>query len=249
MVSMSFLYRIGKTTTSGIIAETCKAIWSVLQPEVLVPPSDQWEAIASNFYARWNFPNCVGAIDGKHVVVQCFKSTGSAFYNYKGTFSTVLMACCDGEYRFIFITIGSAGRESDGGIFQTSDFGQAILRERLPLPQAKTFQGFHVPLPAVFVEDAAFPLLRNLMRPYGGVSLSPAQTIFNYRLSRARRVVENAFGVLASRFRIFRRPIIASAATVDRIVQATVVLQYWLRCMDIANSGANRQYIPQGYAD
>lgn len=65
MVSLSYSYRIGKSTTSRAIAETCEAIWKVLQPEFLAPPTKEgWKKIAEDFYEVWNFPNCVGAIDG-----------------------------------------------------------------------------------------------------------------------------------------------------------------------------------------
>lgn len=94
----------------------------------------------------------------------------------------------------------------------------------------------------ILVGDAAFPLLKNLMLPYGGVNLLPAETIFNYRLSRARRVVENAFGVLAARFRIFRKPIYACASTVDKIVQASCVLHNWLRTLEIQGGNGPEQH-------
>lgn len=55
------------------------------------------------------------------------------------------------------------------------------------------------------VGDDAFALKTHLLKPYGGTNLTKAQKIFNYRLSRARRIVENAFGILASRFRIFQK--------------------------------------------
>ncbi|XP_046406063.1 protein ANTAGONIST OF LIKE HETEROCHROMATIN PROTEIN 1-like [Ischnura elegans] len=249
MISLAYSYRVGKSTTSGIIAETCQAIWNVLKDEVLPSPTAQdWAHTAQDFGHLWNFPNCVGAIDGKHIIVQCFSNTGSRFYNYKGTFSTVLLASCDAQYCFTFVSIGSAGRESDGGIFQTCGFGQAILRERLPLPPPRQFDGYPNPLPAVFVGDAAFPLRKNLMRPFVGGNLLPGPTIFNYRLSRARRVIENTFGVMSNKFRIYRKPILASPETVDLIVQATVVLHNWLRKQEIQGQG-RENYIPPGLID
>lgn len=67
------------------------------------------------------------------------------------------------------------------------------------------------------------------MRPYprrGDLDLS--KKVFNYRLSRARRIVENAFGILVTKWRIFRKPIIASEHTVRKIVQACVCLHNFL---------------------
>lgn len=76
--------------------------------------------------------------------------------------------------------------------------------------------------------DEAFPLKKNLMRPFPGTSLTNPR-IFNYRLSRARRTVENAFGIMSSRFRVFRRPLSVSPWRADCIVQACTVLRNFLR--------------------
>lgn len=128
MISLHYLYRVGKSTVSKIISETTDVIWTTLMPIALpTPTEDTWARISQDFQEKWDFPNCVGAIDGKHVTVQCFKNSGSMFYNYKGQFSTVLMAVCDADLRFTYVSIGSAGRESDGGIFQTTEFGQQLL--------------------------------------------------------------------------------------------------------------------------
>jgi len=65
------------------------------------------------------------------------------------------------------------------------------------------------------------------MRPYPRSGrLDLPKKVFNYRLSRARRTVESAFGILTERWRIYRRPIISSNA--KKIVQATVVLHNFI---------------------
>ena len=63
----------------------------------------EWKEVAQGFASAWNFPNCVGAIDGKHVVMQAPPLSGSGFYNYKNQHSLVLMAACDSNYCFTFV--------------------------------------------------------------------------------------------------------------------------------------------------
>lgn len=245
MKSLHYLYRVGQATVSNIITETTEAIWTTLMPEVLgIPSVEDWANIAKDFDEKSNFPNCVGAIDGKHITVQCFSKTGSKYFNYKGRFSIVLLAICDPQLRFTYVSIGSAGRESDGGIFQSSDIGQLIENRKLPLPPITNLPHTNIPAPFVFVADAGFPLLPNLMRPYPGGNLPPEQTIFNYRLSRARRLIENAFGVLSSRWRIFRRPIHATIDKVENIVKACVVLHNWIREEELSVVAGQRRYMP-----
>lgn len=91
----------------------------------------------------------------------------------------VLMAACDSNYLFTMVDIGAAGRQSDGGVFASSDFGKQILDNELPLPDPLRLGDHH--LPCVFVGDAAFPLRPNLMKPYPGRFLPAAKSIFNLR--------------------------------------------------------------------
>jgi hypothetical protein len=81
------------------------------------------------------------------------------------------------------------------------------------------------------------------MRPYPGKNLSEAKAVFNYRLSRARRIIENSFGILAARWRIFRRPILAEPEHVIRYTQATIALHNFLRTTE------SSVYCPPGFTD
>lgn len=81
------------------------------------PTKQQFTAISKEFNEKWNFPNVLGCLDGKHVRVRCPNRSGSLFYNYKDYFSIVLMALVDANCKFIAVDIGSFGREGDAGDF------------------------------------------------------------------------------------------------------------------------------------
>ncbi|KAK5643399.1 hypothetical protein RI129_007244 [Pyrocoelia pectoralis] len=204
----------------NFLHETCKVLWKNLMPTYLnVPSKLEWQEIARDFNRLWNYPNCLGAIDGKHVTIEC-----SQFYNYKKTFSCVLMATCDAHYKFTMVDIGAMGVQSDGGIFAASEIGQRLMNGSLIIPEPQPLPGELEEMPFCFVGDEAFPLKPNLMRPFPGgrQELPLCKKIFNYRLSRARRMIENTFGILVARWRIFLTPIKTSIDNVDGIIQATV---------------------------
>ncbi|XP_069623881.1 putative nuclease HARBI1 [Ranitomeya imitator] len=90
--SLHFQFRIGVSTLSGIVADTCRALWDNLRDEFLpLPTTELWEANAPKFEQLCSFPNCIGAVDGKHIRITKPVRTGSQFFNYKKYFSTVLM--------------------------------------------------------------------------------------------------------------------------------------------------------------
>ena len=231
--SLSFSYRVGASTIAVIVPEVCQAVWEAMRNMYMPMPSNaaEWKEIAENFKLNWQFPNCCGAVDGKHVVIMAPRCSGSLYLNYKSTFSMVLLAVVDANYKFITIDVGSYGKNHDAGVFTQSRFGKALLNGKLNLPPNETLTDASDlgQLPHVFIGDEAFPLLPNMMRPYGGRGITEEQRIFNYRLSRARRIVENAFGILAARWRVFHTKIAVHPKSAKNIILASCVLHNFLQ--------------------
>ena len=93
-------------------------------------------------------------------------------------------------------------RCADGGIFADTQLKQAMEDQSLGVPGDAPYPNDHVPMPFTIIADDAFPLRRWLLKPYQQRDVNRDQRIFNYRLCRARRIVENAFGILANRWRV-----------------------------------------------
>ncbi|XP_046994288.1 uncharacterized protein LOC124606350 [Schistocerca americana] len=179
---------------------------------------DEWRQIQNSFEIKWNFPSCYGALDGNHTSIKRPPGSCAVFYNYKGGYSITQLALVDADCKFIYVDVGTNGRANDGSVFRLSSLKTAIDNDSLNLPQDY-----------IIVADDAFPMTTNLIKPFSRRNLSLEERIFNYRLSRARRVAENAFGVLAGRFRVFRKEIEVNLSTVDLIVQAACKIHNWLR--------------------
>ena len=244
-VTIAFSFRLGHSTVCEIVKETCDIIYKGLVDKYMpIPKSEQdWIEIANEYNLKWNFPYCVGAIDGKHVVIQAPPSSGSQYFNYKGSHSIVLLAVVNANYEFVLIDVGGFGRNSDGGILANSNFGKALENDELHMPKSCKLARNFGETPCVIVGDEAFPLKPYLMRPYPGRSLPDNKKIFNYRLSRARRVSENAFGVLAARWRFLRRLIHAKPETVVSYVKSACVLHNFLI------KKTKHSYCPPDYVD
>uniref|UniRef100_A0A3P9H8E2 DDE Tnp4 domain-containing protein n=1 Tax=Oryzias latipes TaxID=8090 RepID=A0A3P9H8E2_ORYLA len=221
-----------RTIDSSIVRETCDALWHCHRDEHLpVPTEEMWRSTARRFHERWDFPNCLGAMDGKHILIQAPANSDSLYFNYKGTFSVVLLALVDADYRFLVVDVGSYGSNSDGGIFANSGLGQALRDGTLNVPPPSELPGAPElgKVNHVMVADEAFPLKPILLRPYPGRRLPTDKRIFNYRLSRVRRISENVFGILSQRFRVFQRTLQVQPSVVDKVVKAACVLCNYLR--------------------
>lgn len=113
------------------------------------------------------------------------------------------------------------------------------------LPPSRPLPQLSLPIPYVFVGDEAFQLTPNVMKPFSGLhNKRTIKRIFNYRLSRARRVSENAFGIMSSSFRVFRKPMLLNPDVATKVTLAAIYLHNYLR-----NSGSRNVYCSVGMLD
>lgn len=112
------------------------------------------------------------------------------------------------------------------GIFSKCNLGRAIKNNLFDTPGSTVLPNSQIEVPYVFLGDEAFPILENLLKPYPrNQSLHDrSKAVFNYRLSRARRIVENAFGIMSHSFRILFTPIHLNVDILEDLITVTCIL-------------------------
>ena len=116
--SLNLQFSISERAISYIVNSVSKAIVSYIGKEYIKLPScsREWLQISETFLSRWNFPNSLGAIDDKHIQIRRPPDTGSEYFNYKKTFSIILLAIAGPDYECIYADIGRNGRMNDSGV-------------------------------------------------------------------------------------------------------------------------------------
>ncbi|XP_052889641.1 putative nuclease HARBI1 [Anopheles moucheti] len=197
------------------------------------PTLHQFQHTAEELETLTRFPNVCGCIDGKHVLIKCPNSSGSSFYDYKHFYSIHLQATADAKGKFLTVDIGDYGRRADSGVFLESNTFKNIEQNILKFPPARMLDG--VEMPYVLLGDQGYPLKTYLMRSYS--TGDGDEGVYNYYLSKTRRTVECAFGMLVSKWRCLKTELQVNPNHVDTIVKTTCLLHNILlmeECLDEA---------------
>jgi hypothetical protein len=251
--NLQYAFRVAHNTICMFVPEVCQALIDEYQDEVFAFPTnpDEWRDVAGKFGRIWNFHHACGALDGKHVAIRRPNKSGTLYFNYKGFFSIVILALVDADYKFMWADVGAQGSASDCQVFNHSPLLQALEDGTLHMPNPEPLPNDDTPMPYFIVGDDAFPLRTWLMKPFSNRGLTNEERIFNYRLCRARRVVENSFGILAHRFRCLLGTMQQSPERAKLCVMATMCLHNLMRLrypvlqnMDVDANDQQGNHIP-----
>ncbi|XP_070390818.1 uncharacterized protein [Dermacentor albipictus] len=237
--SVAELFAVGRSTVNVAYRELCEAVIHTMEAEwIKMPTASSMAEHIREFTATLEFPQAIGALDGCHFPVSPPRESATDYRNYKGWYSIILLALVDHKYRFRYINVGSPGRCHDAYVYHRSRLADAVKGPLFRRPLA-TISGTAVP--PLILCDQAFPLTVNLIKPFSHrAQLSEEQRLFNYNLSKARRIVENAFGRLKARFRFIlkrmecnidnARLVIRACCALNNVCEhfGDTVLQQWL---------------------
>ncbi|XP_070412035.1 uncharacterized protein [Nothobranchius furzeri] len=199
--SIGLLFGVSTTSVCRCVQDFCKAVCKLLLAEVIAFPTLQkLQEMADYFETRWGVPQCVGAIDGSHIPIIALQGFHTDYFNRKGWHSIILQGIVDGRGMFWNVNAGQPGSLHDARVLRLSTFWDLVAHGQLHPTSTKNIEGVNVGF--YVLGDSAYPLQNWLLKPFSDNGrLTAEQQAYNRKTSRARVVVENAFGRLKGRWR------------------------------------------------
>lgn len=220
-------FRIATQTIKIIVAEVCSTIWYKLQPlEMAVPSVEEWKNVSKQFEQKTQFPNCIGALDGKHIRLKSNKRG-------KKSQSIILLAISDANYRFTLVNVEPFVRDKETDDFNRCRLRKQLYKEKLRIPDPEMLPNTKdCPVPYVFLGDESFALQKHILRPYSKNFLSIPKKVFNTRLAKARRCIDIAFGIFTNKWKLFQKPMILTPQFAVRVTKAACLLHNFVLARD-----------------
>ncbi|KAL2101893.1 hypothetical protein ACEWY4_003654 [Coilia grayii] len=206
------VFHIPRSTVHRMVHKVAQLIWKNLHRAITFPLPADLDNVASGFELLSGSPafnRAVGAIDGSHIRIKPPSIDRLDYLNYKGFYSIIMQAVCDSEGKFLDIFVGYPGSVHDTRVLKNS-----------PLYVNRTY-----PPPGYFLlGDGGYPCLERpicLIAPYKEPVAGRVERRFNFHHSKARSVVERAFGMMKTRWRATLFKALEVKATFAPVVTAS----------------------------
>ncbi|XP_022520223.1 putative nuclease HARBI1 [Astyanax mexicanus] len=213
---VSRAFAIPRSSVHDIVHRVSKDVSGIIKRVITLPTGDDLEVIGAGFAHLAGSPAftvAVGAIDGCHIRIKPPSANAQCYLNRKLFHSVQLQAICDHQGKFLDIFVGYPGSVHDARILKNSP----LYKEALYPPAGRCILG-----------DGGYPCISTpikLLTPYREPVQNPVQARFNRKLSRARCVIERAFGMLKTRWRsIFFKALEVSPVFAPEVVACCAVL-------------------------
>jgi hypothetical protein len=218
-------FGVSRSSVSIIVRQVTRVISEYLGPKYIKLPvtKEDVEEKVKGFYKAFNFPQCIGAIDGTHIEIKQPKSNPTDYINRKSRFSLNVQACCDYRYCFMDVVIKWPGSVHDARIFGNSKLNEMLRNEVIP-PCKRHVLDEEAPLPVFLLGDPAYPLMPYIMKEYAAGGSTPREQYFGYKLCSARNVIECSFGRIKARFSCLKRAMDINIDDLPLVIYACFVL-------------------------
>ena len=219
--TIGHLFGVAKSTVCVVTKEVIYSIVTFLLPHYIkIPQGNAMKEVVHGFDRDYDFPQCAGAVDGTHIPIVSPQECPADYYNRKGWHSVIMQGMVNNRGLFIDIYVGWPGRVHDARVFANSSLCTRGQNNTLLPNWVKRISNTDVPL--VVLGDPAYPLLDWLMKAFPDTGyLTQQQRNFNYRLSKARVVVEHSYGRLKGRWRCLLKRVDVSVYDVSDLVIAS----------------------------
>ncbi|XP_026462664.1 putative nuclease HARBI1 [Ctenocephalides felis] len=202
-------FNITLSTLHGIVQRVAFFL-SNLSPKFIKWPSDEEKLVIAAEFAKNDFLNVIGAIDGCHIRIDKPIEDPNSYMNRKGFYSIHIQAVCDDQKKIIDVCIGNPGSVHDARIFRKSKLGSNLIQK------CGHF---------ILLGDNGYPLNANLMTPYKNThGLTVIQKNFNKKLSSNRIKIEHTFGMLKQKFKQLYHLKLRNITLISHFIRACCVL-------------------------
>lgn len=228
---LSNTFRMGRSTVAKVVYQTCQVIWDTFYKQHMPKPSTEyWESVSLQFWLKWEFPNCIGAIGERIVKGKKQKKTEQhpKFINFE---SYALHGIADANFKFIAIeVIGRKGKRQD--TFNTSKLNRRFQNNAFGVPVIRIPPNSNVALPHVLLGDEVYPLTRYLMRPFNERSITEEKKCYNVRIKHARKTIIGAYEMLFKRWHFLTNRISTGNRNTKIIIQTLCLLHNMILDID-----------------